>query len=483
MSEKISQNINENRDKIMAEMSESQDVLFKDIKVCDVECFIVHCDGMINKDMLGATVLNILALNNTKSTPNTVYNYIFKESTILPDIKETEDFNEALYFMMSGFAMIFIDGVQKAIALGVQGMPGRAVAPPVGENNIRGAGEGFVENFKINGALIRKRLRSRNLVFESLVVGEYSNTAVTLVYLNDKIDNNLLSDIREKLERIDKDIIVDSGYISAQIAGSRNSFLPTIGYTERPDTAVAKINEGRLVLIVDGSPFVLVLPYLFIENFQNIDDYTRKPYYGTFLRWIKYISVIVSVFLPGFYIATVIYNPEYIPKDLIENIVTTGATTPFPLLLEALFVWFLFEVLIEAGLRLPKNIGHAIGIVGALVVGETAVSAGIISAPMVIILAFTAISAFVVPFLYTQVIFLRFLNIFIGGIFGTLGLVFSVVALISLLVCTSSFGVPYFAPISPFSKKGLGDSLFIRSSKKRNLDTIYDLPGASDDEE
>ncbi len=481
MAEKISFSISENRDKVLAAMSESQDVLFKDIKVGGVDCFIVHCDGMINKDMLGATVLNILAFKNEETTPQKVYSYIFKESTILPDIKETDDFDEALYFMMSGFAMIFIDEIGKAIAIGVQGMPGRSVAPPVGENNIRGAGEGFVENFKINSAMIRKRLRSRNLVFESVVVGEYSNTAVTLVYLGDKVNKNLLEDIKEKLGRIDKDIIVDSGYITAQITDNKKSFFPTVGYTERPDTAAAKINEGRIVLVVDGSPFVLVLPYIFIENFQNIDDYTRKPYYGTFLRWIKYISAVVSVFLPGFYIATVIYNPEYIPKDLIENIVTTGATTPFPLLLEAMFVWFLFEVLIEAGLRLPKNIGHAIGIVGALVVGETAVSAGIISAPMVIILAFTAISAFVVPFLYTQVIFLRFLNILVGGVFGTLGLIFSAVGLISLLVCTSSFGVPYFAPISPFSKKGLGDSLFVRSSGKRNIKSIYDLPGASDE--
>ncbi|MEG2259997.1 MAG: spore germination protein, partial [Oscillospiraceae bacterium] len=226
-------------------------------------------------------------------------------------------------------------------------------------------------------------------------------------------------------------------------------------------TLCAKLLEGRVGIIVDGTPFALILPYLFSENFQSFDDYTNKPYYASLIRILKYIAFAVSFLLPGLYVAIVYFNPELLPSGMLLNIARAQQNTSLPLLGEALFIHFIYEVVREAGLRLPRPIGHAVSLIGALVIGDAAVSAGIIASPMVMTIALTSLCSFTIPMLYEPVTMLRLAFIIIGGLFGLVGITFALTAVLLNICALNSYGIPYMSPITPFSKPLFTDG-FVR---------------------
>lgn len=250
--------------------------------------------------------------------------------------------------------------------------------------------------------------------------------------------------------------------------------------TERPDTLCAKVAEGRVGLLVDGTPYALIVPYLFAENFQSLDDYSHRPYFATFIRWLKYAAFALSILLPGLYVAVGSFHPELLPATILTSLVVSEETTPFPLMFEALAVFFIYEIVREAGLRMPQAVGHAVSIVGALVIGDAAVSAGIIGAPMVIVVAVTAISSFVVPSLYEPVTVLRFAFILIGGLSGVFGVVLALCAVIVNLCAVNPLGVPATSPATPFSLYPMRDVLFRwgwRTLAREDL-RVQDLAGS-----
>ena len=311
--------------------------------------------------------------------------------------------------------------------------------------------------------MVRRRIKSPLLKFELMTLGKTSKTDICLMYMTDKVSNKLLREIRYKISQIKLDIILTSGYIQPFLEGKPWSLFSDVGTTERPDVLAAKINEGRIAIVVDGTPYALIVPYLFSENFQSLDDYSHRAYYASFIRIIKYFSFIATILLPALYVGVGTFHPELLPHALLFNISAAEEITPFPLMIEALIIHLLYEIMREAGLRLPRPIGHAVSIVGALVIGDAAVSAGLIGAPMVLVVAMTAISSFVVPSLYEPVAVLRFAFIIIGGTLGLYGITLGCMMILLNICSLSNFGFIYMSPIAPFSFSAMRDT-FIRIS-------------------
>ena len=473
----LSQNINAIREK----MSSSSDLLVREITVSGIKVGLVLCEGMVNIQTMAEILIEPLcALDLKEKTPKALLDWVENRWALAADQSVVYTFEDVFRFMMSGFVVLIIDGIPCAVSMGMQGFNFRSISEPSTEVNVRGSREGFVEALRINITMVRRRIKSPTLKFELGTVGTKSKTDYCLCYLTDKVSKEILENLKEKLKNIDLEIILDSTYLLPFLESKPASIFSQIGITERPDVLSAKIAEGRVAVLVDSTPFALILPYLFTENFQTLDDYTHRPYYATFIRWLKYLSFFLSILLPGLYVAISKFHPSLFPHALLYNITSSEQTTPFPIFAEALIIFFLYEIMREAGLRLPKAIGHAVSIVGALVIGDAAVTAGIIGSPMVMVVALTAISAFVVPSLYESITILRFAFIFIGGFWGLLGIMLGLSVVGMNLCAQKSFGVPITAPITPFNLYQMRDVL-IRASFKllgKESFSIQNMPGS-----
>ncbi len=432
------------------------------------ECAIFTTEGMCNKENLAIYVINpLLEATYGDETGDKLFNYIFDSVLSGSEIVEVKSFDEVLSFSMSGFAVFAVDGCNKMLAIGAQGYSYRSVSEPESELVQRGSREGFTEALRVNMTLIRRRMKNPHLVFESSKIGSESNTNIALCYINDKATKASVEELRNRLKACDLKIVLGSGYLVPYLEDSgKNEIFTGIGITERPDTLCGKLMEGRIGILVDGTPSVLVIPHLFAENFQSVDDYSNRPYFATLTRILKYISYFVSILLPGLYIAFVTFHPEYFPKEMIKNINDSIEHTPLPLALEVIMIDFVYEIMREAGLRLPKVLGHAVSIVGALVIGDCAINAGIIGAPTLMAVAIAAICSYVIPDLYPQITVLRLSFIVIGGLLGTWGIAM-LSCVVTIFMCSkSTLGVVYVTPITPFSKKNMRD-IFVRMGWKK----------------
>ncbi len=439
-------------------------------------------EGMANKETLALSIANpVVQAYIPPGSGAEKLKYIERSVLSASEITQIDTFEQLLTFIMSGFAVLAIDGCDKALSIGVQGFSFRSVSEPESEVVQRGSREGFVEPLRINMTLIRRRMKTPELKFETMSVGTVSKTDICLCYLNTIVSKGILSELKRRLKETDLDTVLASGYLVPYLENKGDFSLFTgVGITERPDTVCGKINEGRIAILIDGTPSVLIVPHLFLENFQTLDDYSNRAYFATFTRWLKYIAFFVAVFTPGFYVAVATFNPELFPQQLLSKVAASIADTPFSLMTEVLIIHFIYEIMREAGLRLPRPLGHAVSIVGALVIGETAVNAGMIGAPTLMVVALTAISSYVIPDLYPPVAILRILFIIAGGIGGVWGIVLLFCVVLVNICGKLSFGVPYVSPIAPFSLFGMRDVL-IRAgwktlSKKRNF--IQDQKGS-----
>ena len=475
----LQNDLSTNIETIREKMASSSDLLVREISVSGIKVGLVMCEGMVNIQTMAEILIEPLcALNLEEKTPNALLDWVENRWALAADQSVIYTYEDVFRFMMSGFVILIIDGIPSAVSMGMQGFNFRGISEPSTEVNVRGSREGFVEPLRINITMVRRRIKSPTLKFELGTVGTKSKTDYCLCYLTDKVSKEILAELKEKLKKIDLEIILDSTYLVPFLETKPASVFSQIGITERPDVLSAKIAEGRIAILVDSTPFALILPYLFIENFQTLDDYTHRPYYATFIRWLKYLSFFFSILLPGLYVAISQFHPALFPHTLLYNVASSEQNTPFPIFAEALIIFLLYEIMREAGLRLPKTIGHAVSIVGALVIGDAAVTAGIIGSPMVMVVALTAISAFVVPSLYESVTILRFTFIFLGGIWGLLGIMLGL-SVVGMNLCTKkSFGVPVTAPITPISLYQMRDVL-IRASFKRLSKQSFSIQNTS----
>lgn len=441
----------------------SADLVIREVRVAGYDAALVSVEGMVDRHMMAdAVILPLMRLREGYPDAEVLMRDIRENVLGFVDLLEADTLEQLIELIMSGFAAVLIDGVATASLGGLQAFMIRGISEPSTEVSVRGSREGFTEAIRVNISMVRRRLKTPQLTFEMLSAGTESRTAVCLCYLRDRVSRRLLRHIRRSIKSCPLELVLDSGYLQPFLEGERRSVFTGVDTTERPDTLCGKIAEGRIGVLVDGTPFALVVPYLFSEHFQSMDDYTQHPLYASFIRIIKYVSFVVSLLLPGAYVAVGTHHAEMLPSVLLLSFINSDRSTPFSLTVEALLIHFVFEIMREAGLRFPKSVGHAVSIVGALVIGESAVRAGLVSAPMVIIVALTSISAFVLPSLYGSIATLRFVFIVLGGSFGIYGLALGALLLLCSVCSLNIHGIPVTAPIAPFSWKAMRD-VFIRS--------------------
>ncbi len=478
---RLNRDLMENMVKVRALSQNSTDLLERQIEVSGVPVAILMCEGMVNLQLFTQILVRPLTeLSLENADGEAVARWVSRETVLSGDQKEFFTYDELFSFLMAGFVVLLIDGVDRGIACGMQGYSFRSVSEPSTEMNITGSREGFVEPIRVNQTMIRRRLRSPSLKFEMYPIGEKSRTDICLVYLTDTADPRMVEEVKRRLGKLSSDILLSQGYLRPYLEGKPFSPFSSVGTTERPDTLCAKINEGRIGILVDGTPFALVVPYLFEEHFQSMDDYSYRPYYGSFIRLLKYFAFLLSIFLPGGYVAITSFSPEMLPDSLLFNIAASEQQTPFSMMTEALVIHLIYEIMREAGLRLPRPVGHAVSIIGALVIGDAAVKAGIIGSSMVMVVALTALSSFVVPSLYEPAAILKFVFILVGGTWGLFGISVGFVLLLTNLCALESLGVPVMAPLSPCAPADLRDGLWRTGWKKLGSFRlrIQDLPGS-----
>lgn len=478
---RLNRDLMENMVKVRALSQNSTDLLERQIEVSGVPVAILMCEGMVNLQLFTQILVRPLTeLSLENADGEAVARWVSRQTVLSGDQKEFFTYDELFSFLMAGFVVLLIDGVDRGIACGMQGYSFRSVSEPSTEMNITGSREGFVEPIRVNQTMIRRRLRSPSLKFEMYPIGEKSRTDICLVYLTDTADPRMVEEVKRRLGKLSSDILLSQGYLRPYLEGQPLSPFSSVGTTERPDTLCAKINEGRIGILVDGTPFALVVPYLFEEHFQSMDDYSYRPYYGSFIRLLKYFAFLLSIFLPGGYVAITSFSPEMLPDTLLFNIAASEQQTPFSMMTEALVIHLIYEIMREAGLRLPRPVGHAVSIIGALVIGDAAVKAGIIGSSMVMVVALTALSSFVVPSLYEPAAILKFVFILVGGTWGLFGISVGFVLLLTNLCSLESLGVPVMAPLSPCAPADLRDGLWRTGWKKLGSFRlrIQDLPGS-----
>lgn len=429
------------------------------------KAFAVFIDGLVDKKSIDDNILKplIIEMRLVTDEKNKVdfANFLEKSALTIGGIKETKNFSDAIEAVLSGNTALFFDGADVAIIASTQGWKSRSIEEPSTDVVVRGPREGFTETLRINTSLLRRKVKNTNLKLEMMKIGSQTKTDVCIAYIKGIANQKIIDEVKHRLQQIDTDSILDSGYIEQFITDNPYTLLPTIGSTEKPDAVAGKLLEGRVAIITDGTPFVLTVPCLFVENFQTSEDYYANSYYATFLRLIRFIGFILSMFSPAIYVALITFHQEMIPANLLVTMAAAREGTPFPAVVDVVGMGIIYEILREAGIRLPRPVGQAVSIVGALVIGESAVSAGLIGAPMVIVVAITAISSFVIPSLNEAGAVIRFYFVILAGVLGLFGIMIGVASFISHLASLHSFGVPYLSPLAPIYISDLKDT-FIR---------------------
>lgn len=472
----------ENVEYFKHQFGEKSDLIIRQLTIDDTNAAVISVSGMVDKDALTrcviapVTTFKIVGQNATEK-----FEYICSNISTSCDQIKVSNFKDAFNLIMSGFALLAVDGCDCMLALGVQGFPFRAVSEPSTEVMQRGSREGFVEPIMVNITLIRRRLKTPDLKFEFSTIGSTSQTSICLCYLKNKVSPTILNKINTKLKTINLETVLESGYIMPYLEEQNDfSLFSGVGMTERPDTVCGKISEGRVAILIDGTPNVLIVPYLFVEYFHHLDDYARHPYFATFTRWLKYLAFFISTLLPGLYVGISTYNPEILPAPIFTKIALAVGTTPFSLMSETIIIHLIYEIMREAGLRIPRPLGHAVSIVGALVIGETAVSSGLIGGPTLMVVALTAISSYVIPNLYEPISILKFVFVITGGLLGIWGITIVFTAVLVNLCSKNTYGIPFTSPISPFNLFAMRDVLLRCNWKlmaKKNIQ-IQNLPGS-----
>ncbi|MEE0844284.1 MAG: spore germination protein, partial [Ruminococcus sp.] len=429
-----------------------------------IQAAVITMEGLVDKEQLSQSVLNPLLTFDYGARDSAAVSVIAYSSVMASsDVIKLSSADEIVTYITSGFAVLMINGAEELYAVGVQGYSFRGVSEPESEVVQRGSREGFTEPLRVNMSMIRRRMKTPDLKFEQMTVGTDSKTQLMICYLQSQVSLDLLNKLKNRLSGCNLETVLASGYLSDYLEDNGSgSLFSGVGISERPDTVCGKLTEGRIAIIVDGTPAVMIVPHLFVEEFQSVDDYSNRTYYAAFIRLMKYLSFFVSVVLPGLYVALAQFHPEYFPTWLLINTSESLAQTPFPVTAEVLAITVVYEIMKEAGLRIPKSLGHAVSIVGALVIGDSAVNAGIISASTLMVVATAAICGYVTSPLYPPIMMLRLLFIVVGGFTGLWGITLATAVVLIGMCAKTSLGVPYLSSLSPFSLRRMRD-VFIRA--------------------
>ncbi len=447
------------KEEIINYCGNSEDIVTRTISKKDYVLDIIFCETLSDSSFINELILTPLNINDNKNISEVITSGV---------LKEIDDSLTAADELFLGYTIIILDN-NKIYGIETKKDLDRSVSESEVEGSISGPKDAFLENFNTNVGLIRKRIRNKNLRLRTVNLGSESNTKIGICYMNDIVDNELLNKVLEKITSIKNDIIIDGAYLKEQL--SLKHLFPDVNQTERPDLASYALLEGKICIIIDNSPTVLIIPTFFIDFFHTADDYYQKSINTTFIRILRVIAFMIAIFLPGYYISITTHNPTSIPTTLLLSLINQHIAVPFPAFFEILLMTIAFEILRESDVRIPNKVGSSASILGGLILGDAAVAAGIISPIMIIVVAISAISAFVFPYnsIVNLIRYYRFFILLLGALFGIFGLFIGLVILISNISSITSFGYPYTYPFVPLIKEDLKDSIIkTESQSKRN---------------
>lgn len=460
---KISKKLDEVKYLVERRFGNTVDFILRDLYIGEKRIIICYLDGLVNQQVINENIIKpLLELKSDikkLTQKGQMSKDTIKEALNVGNLKEATSFEETLNSILSGKTIIYRDGEKQALVLATEGWESRGIDEPETESTVRGPREGFNENLKTNIALLRRKIKSTDLQFEKIQIGRFTKTNICICYLQGIVDEQILDTVRRRLKRIDTDSILESGYIEEFIEDQPFSLFPTIGNSEKPDKVASKILEGRVAILCDGTPFVLTVPLLFIESLHASEDFYSRPYYTSFIRLIRLFALFITLTIPGFYVALTTFHVKVIPFELLLSIAAANEGIPFNPFVETLIMIIVFELLREAGIRMPRPVGQAVSIVGALVIGEAVVKAGFVSSPIVIITALTAITSFIVPSTTGFVGLLRIYILIASSVLGFMGMFVALMGIILHLCSLRSFGVPYLYPISPLNIRDQKDAI------------------------
>ena len=456
------------------------------LKTKTYPAFLIYIDGMVNEENINDFILKPLFLrNNMKMEENTrkVKNRITKKiyykldienylhSSLIPQntVLKENDFSKIVKNINSGFCILFIDSVKNALCVETKGFKGRSIDKPVTESVVKGAHEGFVENIRTNTSMLRKIINNEKLIIEETEVGTLSKTKVAICYMKGITNDDLVSECKYRINNLKLDYLISSGQLEQFIKDNANGPFPQTISTERPDKASNYLLLGRVVVLVNSSPFAIILPATLVDFLSSPEDFNLDYNYANFLRFLRFIALFCALLTPGIYIAITTYHLEIIPSELLFAIVAAREAIPFPILFEIIIMEISFELIQEASIRVPSSFSTTVGIIGALILGDAAVSANIVSPILIIIVAFTGISAFAIPdnSLRFALRMFRFMYTILGYFAGFLGIALGFFIHLLTLSSQYSFGVPFFTPYMPFDKFTKNESLYINPVWKR----------------
>jgi Bacillus/Clostridium GerA spore germination protein. len=423
---------------------------------------VLYVSGLVDQDYVNQFIIApLLSAAKAPEAEARIIDIFNRHIMPIGGIHEADDFDALLTGLLSGETVFLCEGYNRGILIGSKGGESRGVEEPTSQSVIRGPKDGFTESLMTNISLIRRRIASPDLWSEQYRIGHVTKTKVAILYLHGKASMPLIEEVRARLARINIDGILESGYIEGWIQDNPQSVFPTVFNSERPDVISAGLLEGRVAIFVDGTPFVLLVPALFIHFFQAAEDYYQRYDISTLVRWLRYFGFVIALLGPSLYIAITTFHHDMLPPELLVSLSAQREGIPFPAFIEALMMELTFELLREAGIRLPRAVGQSISIVGALVIGQAAVQAGIVSAAMVIVVSITAIASFTMPS-YSfgiSVRMLRFAMMGLAACLGLFGIVAGVIMMIQHLCNLRSFGTPYMSPFSPVQQNKFQDTL------------------------
>lgn len=468
--DQLSTLVSANEEMLRHEFEKCPDVEFRSIPLDNqTKMLFIYIDGFCDTKVLDEVVLKPLIFEGiTKKFDNqlTIREMVRLQLLPIAKIKMVTKISEVVNSVLMSNMAILIDGESIALIAELKGFERRGIEEPSSETVIRGPRDGFTETIRINTSLIRRRIRTSKLKLEQFTIGEQSQTAVEILYIEGIVKDSIVEEVRKRIGQMKIDSVLEAGYLEEFIEDAPFSPFPQIQNTERPDVVCSSLQEGKVAILVDNTPFVLIVPMTFWSGLQAAEDYYERFLYATFIRWIRFVLLNIALLFPSFYVAITTFHQQLIPTNLLISVAAAREGVPFPGVVEALLMEFMFEALREAGIRLPKPVGSAVSIVGALVIGQAAVQAGIISAPTVIVVATTGIASFGIPRYNLGIAYrmLRFLILILAGMFGFYGIVVGLVSILIHLINLRSFGIPYLSPVAP-NNRGSFKDVFARAPR------------------
>lgn len=476
--EKIDENCLELTSKnIKLLLLENEDIVFRELFINDITLYVAYIDGLIDSSAASDYLIKPLKQENcfkVAKSEKDIIKLIDDGNVYFVNQSKQININDVISDILNGSTAIIFDGEKTAFTFNIYGFEKRSITEPSGETSIKGSRDSFVETLRTNTSTVRRKIKSHNLKIEKVTIGQRTKTKVDIFYMNGITDKKMVEDLKNKLLSINEDVVLSTGFIEEYIIDNKYITFPQIIYTQRPDKFCADIVEGRVGIIVDGLPDAFIIPATLLQCLQAVDDYSQDFIVSSILRILRFILMFVTIFLPGYFIAITTFHQGLIPSELAIFIKSSKEGVPFPTFLETSIMLIAFEILTEAGLRLPKAIGQTVSIVGAVIIGQAAVNARLVSPTVVVVIAITAISGYAMPnqdFSNATRLW-RIIVVVLSSILGLFGTFLGAFFLLMLLCNMEAFSVPYLAPFVSTENQNLQDSIIrlpIPLQKKRPI--------------